>query len=84
MQLLRQSRQLQEEAERFGSKVGVGSDGGDERGDADGCWGGVPRRVAARRDNGGGGRGRQQGSRPLSRSIPSSRERYIDRHDCDR
>ena len=35
--------------------------------------------MAARRDAGGGGRGRQQGSRPPSRPIPSSREGYIER-----
>ena len=49
---LQQAKQLQEEAERFGSKGGVGDDGGDGRGGAEGGWGGVPRRVAAKRDNG--------------------------------
>ena len=39
-QLLQQARQLQEEAERFGSKAGVGGDGGDGRGGAEGGWGG--------------------------------------------
>ena len=31
---LQQAKQLQEEAERFGSKGGVGDDGGERRGDA--------------------------------------------------
>ena len=37
---LQQAKQLQEEAERFGSKGGVGDDGGDGRGRAEGGWGG--------------------------------------------
>ena len=65
---------MQEEAERFRSKGGVGGDGGDGGGDADGGRGEVPHRVAARRDNGRGGSGRQQGSRPPSRPILSFRE----------
>ena len=77
-QLLQQARQLQEEAERFGSKGGLGGDDVDGRGGAEGGRGEVLRRVAARRDNEGGGMGQQQGSRPLSRPIPSSREGYID------
>ena len=85
-QLLQQARQLQEEAKRSVSKGGVGDDGGDGRGGAEGVRGEVLRRVAARMDNGGGGMGRQQGSRPLSRPIPSSslREGYIDRNGYDR
>ena len=83
-ELLQQARQLQEEVERFGTKGSVGGDGGDRRGGAEGGRGRVRRRLAPRRDNGGGGRGQQQGSFPLSRPIPSSREAYIDRNDYDR
>ena len=38
-QVLQQARQLQEEAERFGSKGGVGGDGGNGRGVAEGVGG---------------------------------------------